>query len=52
MQLQKPFEISKEIDDGHTIANMELVQNKIPFIIRRPMPNAEVNIGKLMILKI
>ena len=36
----KPFvELTKDIIDGHTIAYMELKQNKIPFIIRRPMPN-------------
>ena len=36
----KPFvEINRNIIDGHTIALMELVQNKIPFIIRRPLPN-------------
>ena len=49
----KPFvEISKEIIDGHTIANMELVQNKIPFIIRRPMPNGGSEYWKVNDLKI
>ena len=36
----KPFvDVNSSIIDGHTIAHMELVQNKIPFIIRRPLPN-------------
>ena len=48
----KPFvEISKEIIDGHTIANMELVQNKIPFIIRIPMPNGGGEYWKVSDLK-
>ena len=49
----KPFvEISKEIIDGHTIANMELIQNKIPFIIRRPMPNGGSEYWKVNDLKL
>ena len=48
----KPFvEISKEIIDGHTIANMELIQKKIPFIIRRPMPNGGSEYWKISDLK-
>ena len=36
----KPFvTVPREVIDGHTIAYMELKQNAIPFIIRRPMPN-------------
>ena len=36
----KPFvEIPRDVIDGHTIAYMELTQNNIPFIIRRPLPN-------------
>jgi DNA-directed RNA polymerase subunit K/omega len=36
----EPFiEISDDIIDGLTIAEMELKEKKIPFIIRRPMPN-------------
>ena len=35
-----PFiEIPDDIIDGLTIAEMELKEKKIPFIIRRPMPN-------------
>jgi DNA-directed RNA polymerases I, II, and III subunit RPABC2 len=32
-------EVPPNIFDGYTIANMELEQKKIPFIIRRPLPN-------------
>ena len=32
-------EVPPNIFDGFTIANMELEQKKIPFIIRRPLPN-------------
>ena len=36
----KPFvNVPTRIIDGHIIANMELNQRKIPFIIRRPMPS-------------
>jgi len=45
-------ELSKEIIDGHTIAHMELIQNKIPFIIRRPMPNGGSEYWKVNDLKI
>lgn len=31
--------LDKNIIDGHLIAQMELEKKKIPFIIRRPMPN-------------
>ena len=48
----KPFvEITKDIIDGHTIAHMELTQNKIPFIIRRPMPNGGSEYWKISDLK-
>ena len=48
----KPFvELSKDIIDGHTIANMELIQKKIPFIIRRPMPNGGSEYWKVSDLK-
>lgn len=48
----KPFvEISRDIIDGHTIAYMELVQNKIPFIIRRPMPSGGSEYWKVSDLK-
>ena len=49
----KPFvEISKDIIDGHTIANMELIQQKIPFIIRRPLPNGGIEYWKVSDLKL
>ena len=49
----KPFvEISKDIIDGHTIANMELIQQKIPFIIRRPLPNGGSEYWKVSDLKL
>lgn len=32
-------DVPRNIIDGHTIAMMELTEKKIPFIIRRPMPN-------------
>ena len=48
----KPFvEITRDIIDGHTIAHMELTQNKIPFIIRRPMPNGGSEYWKISDLK-
>lgn len=48
----KPFvEINRSIIDGHTIALMELVQNKIPFIIRRPLPNGGSEYWKISDLK-
>ena len=48
----KPFvELTKDIIDGHTIAFMELTQNKIPFIIRRPMPNGGSEYWKISDLK-
>ena len=31
--------LPRSIIDGHTIALMELKENKIPFIIKRPLPN-------------
>ena len=31
--------VGKDVIEGHTIALMELEQKKIPFIIRRPLPN-------------
>ena len=36
----KPFvNVPLNIIDGYTIANMEYKEKKIPFIIRRPIPN-------------
>ena len=48
-----PFvDISSNIIDGHTIALMELNQKKIPFIIRRPLPNGTSEYWKVKDLKI
>lgn len=48
----KPFvEVPKSIIDGHTIALMELNKQKIPFIIRRPMPNGGSEYWKVSDLK-
>ena len=33
------IDLPRSIIDGHTIALMELKENKIPFIIKRPLPN-------------
>ena len=48
-----PFvEVPSNIIDGHTIALMELTQQKIPFIVRRPMPNGTSEYWKVKDLKI
>ena len=48
-----PFvDISSNIIDGHTIALMEFNQKKIPFIIRRPLPNGTSEYWKVKDLKI
>jgi DNA-directed RNA polymerase subunit K/omega len=48
----KPFvEISRDIIDGHTIAYIELIKKKIPFIIRRPMPSGGSEYWKVSDLK-
>jgi DNA-directed RNA polymerase subunit K/omega len=47
-----PFiDIPRDVIDGHTIALMELIQNKIPFIIRRPLPNGGSEYWKISDLK-
>ena len=33
------IDVPPEIIKGYTIAEMELEQKKLPFIIRRPLPN-------------
>ena len=44
----KPFiEVDKEIIDSYIIAEMELKVKKIPFIIRRPLPNGGCEYWKL-----
>ena len=35
------IDIPDSIIDGITIANMELEQRKIPFIVKRPLPNGK-----------
>lgn len=48
-----PFvEVPSNIIDGHTIALMELNQQKIPFIIRRPIPNGTSEYWKVKDLKV
>ena len=44
-------QLPRDIIDGHTIAYMELVQKKIPFIIRRPIPNGGSEYWKVNDLK-
>ena len=48
-----PFiDVPNNIIDGHTIALMELNQKKIPFIIRRPIPNGLSEYWKVSDLKV
>lgn len=48
-----PFvDVASNIIDGHTIALMELNQKKIPFIIRRPLPNGASEYWKVSDLKV
>ena len=44
--------VTPNIIDGHTIALMELQQKKIPFIIKRPLPNGSNEYWKVSDLKI
>lgn len=49
----KPFvEISQNNYDGYVIASKELIQKKIPFIIRRPLPNGASEYWKLSDLEV
>jgi len=49
----KPFiDIPENIIDGYSIANMEYKEKKIPFIIRRPIPNGGSEYWKLKDLEI
>ena len=41
------IDVPNNIIDGFIIAKMELEQKKIPFIIRRPLPNGESEYWKL-----
>jgi len=44
----KPYiNISENIIDGYLIAEMELKEKKIPFIIRRPLPNGKSEYWKI-----
>tara|TARA_B100001173_G_C15879683_1_gene500923 strand:- start:63 stop:743 length:681 start_codon:yes stop_codon:yes gene_type:complete len=44
--------VGKDIIDGHTIALLELKSKKIPFIIKRPMPNGYSEYWKLKDLEL
>ena len=44
--------VTPNIIDGHTIALMELQQKKIPFIIKRPLPNGSNQYWKVSDLNI
>lgn len=49
----KPYiNISENIIDGYIIAEMELKEKKIPFIIRRPLPNGTFEYWKVKDLEI
>ena len=49
----KPFvKITENIIDGYIIAELELQQKKIPFIIRRPLPNGACEYWNLRDLEI
>ena len=45
-------DVPANIINGHTIALMELNQQKIPFIIRRPLPNGASEYWKVKDLKV
>jgi DNA-directed RNA polymerase I, II, and III subunit RPABC2 len=48
-----PFiDIKDQIIDGYLIAEMELNEKKIPFIVRRPLPNGASEYWKLQELEI
>ena len=49
----KPFiEVKKQIIDGYIIAEMELKQKKLPFIVQRPLPNGGCEYWPLQELEI
>lgn len=49
----KPYvNVSENIIDGYLIAEMELKEKKIPFIIRRPLPNGKFEYWKIKDLEI
>jgi len=45
-------EVNKNIIDGHLIAQMELKEKKIPFIIRRPLPNGSSEYWRISDLEV
>jgi DNA-directed RNA polymerase subunit K/omega len=45
-------EANKNIIDGHLLAHMELEQKKLPFIVRRPLPNGGSEYWRLSDLEI
>lgn len=48
-----PFvKVMPNIISGYTIANMELIQKKIPFIIKRPLPNGKSEYWKVSDLEV
>ena len=49
----KPFvNMDKEIMDGYLIAQIEIKQKKLPFIIKRPIPNGGAEYWRLSDLEI
>ena len=38
--------------DNYNIANLELKQRMLPFIIKRPLPNKRLNTGDYLIYKL
>jgi DNA-directed RNA polymerase subunit K/omega len=49
----KPYiNVSENIIDGYIIAELELKEKKIPFIIRRPLPNGKSEYWKIKDLEI
>ena len=49
----KPYiNVSENIIDGYLIAELELKEKKIPFIIRRPLPNGKSEYWKIKDLEI
>ena len=49
----KPMiDVAQNIMDGYIIAKLELEQKKIPFIIKRPLPNGECEYWNLADLEL
>ena len=44
--------VTEQMLDGYTIAKKELMEKKIPFIIRRPLPNGASEYWKISDLEI